>query len=131
MEEQPQVKPDPDAGSPFMDEALDEMPDLEFFDKLPEADTYSRMYLARLPTYLWQVWSELDDDAEIEIGTIRQSTDKDGNLVSPSPARRHLALPLTWTPALPETANAPQIRLPCPSRASQRVQHGGYEPRRQ
>ncbi|GAB1311415.1 hypothetical protein MFIFM68171_01625 [Madurella fahalii] len=80
MAEQPQIKPDPDAGSPFMDEALDETPDLEFFDKLPEADTYSRMYLARLPSYVWQAWSKLDDDAEIEIGKIRQSTDKDGNL---------------------------------------------------
>ncbi|KAK4117180.1 hypothetical protein N656DRAFT_773245 [Canariomyces notabilis] len=80
MADQPQIKPDPDAGSPFMDEALDETPDLDFYDKLPEADKYSKMYLARLPTYVWQAWSKLDDDAEIEIGKIRQSTDKDGKL---------------------------------------------------
>jgi transcription initiation factor TFIIF subunit beta len=78
-----QIKPDPDAGSPFMDEALDEEnPDLEFYDKLPDADAYSRMYLARLPNYVWEAWSKLDDDAEIEIGTVRQWSDKDGNLVS-------------------------------------------------
>ncbi|KAK4240672.1 transcription initiation factor IIF, beta subunit-domain-containing protein [Achaetomium macrosporum] len=81
MAEQPQIKPDPDAGSPFMDEALDEEnPDLEFYDKLPDADAYSRMYLARLPNYVWEAWSKMDDDAEIEIGTIRQWMDKDGNL---------------------------------------------------
>ncbi|KAL2024168.1 hypothetical protein VTK56DRAFT_9324 [Thermocarpiscus australiensis] len=80
MAEQPQIKPDPDAGSPFVDEALDETPDLEFYDTSPDADAYSRMYLARLPNYVWQAWSKLDDDAEIEIGTIRQWMDKDGAL---------------------------------------------------
>jgi transcription initiation factor TFIIF subunit beta len=82
MAEQPQIKPEPDAGPQFMDEALDETPDLEFYDKQSDADGYSRMYLARLPSYVWDAWSKLDDDAEIEIGTIRQWMDKDGNLVS-------------------------------------------------
>lgn len=82
MAEQPQIKAEPDTGSPFMDEALDESPDLEFYDKLPDADAYSRMYMARLPKYVWEAWSKLDDDAEIEIGTIRQWSDKEGNLVS-------------------------------------------------
>ncbi|AEO65460.1 uncharacterized protein THITE_2112481 [Thermothielavioides terrestris NRRL 8126] len=80
MAEQPQIKPEPDAGPQFMDEALDETPDLEFYDKQSDADGYSRMYLARLPSYVWDAWSKLDDDAEIEIGTIRQWMDKDGNL---------------------------------------------------
>ena len=38
------------------------------------------MYLARLPHSLWEAWSKLDDDAEIQIGTIRQWNEvgKDG-----------------------------------------------------
>jgi transcription initiation factor TFIIF subunit beta len=75
---EPQIKPEPDAGaSPFMDEA-DETPDLEFYDRMsgPDADAYIRMYLTRVPNYVWEAWSKLDDDAEIEIGTIRQWTDQ-------------------------------------------------------
>jgi transcription initiation factor TFIIF subunit beta len=106
MADQPQIKPDPDAGSPFMDEALDETPDLDFYDKLPEADKYSKMYLARLPTYVWQAWSKLDDDAEIEIGKIRQSTDKDGKLVS-LVEPWGCCISLTWAPTFSEIANAP------------------------
>ncbi|KAK4243240.1 transcription initiation factor IIF, beta subunit-domain-containing protein [Corynascus novoguineensis] len=74
---EPQIKPDPDAGSSFVDE-VDETPDLEFYDKLPDADAYSRMYLTRLPNYVWEAWSKLDDDEEIEIGTIRQWMDETG-----------------------------------------------------
>ncbi len=78
MAEQPQIKPDPDAGTPFMDEA-DETPDLEFYDVADDAN--SRMYLTRLPAYVWEAWAGLDDDAEIEIGTIRQWTDETGKTV--------------------------------------------------
>lgn len=88
MAEPPQIKPDPDAVAadpPFMDEA-DETPDLEFYDKLPNADPYSRMYLTRLPNYVWEAWSKLDDDAEIEIGTVRQWTDGTGKTVSLPPS---------------------------------------------
>jgi hypothetical protein len=80
---EPQIKPEPDAAaSPFMDEA-DETPDLEFYDRMPgpDADAYSRMYLTRVPNYVWEAWSKLDDDAEIEIGTIRQWTDQTGKPV--------------------------------------------------
>jgi len=75
MAEQIQIKPDPDAATPFMDEA-DETPDLEFYDA--NGDANSRMYLTRLPNYVWDAWAGLDDDAEIEIGTIRQWTDEAG-----------------------------------------------------
>jgi transcription initiation factor TFIIF subunit beta len=78
MAEQPQIKPDPDAGASFMDEA-DETPDLEFYDVAE--DSNSRMYLTRLPNYVWDAWAGLDDDAEIEIGTIRQWTDETGKQV--------------------------------------------------
>ncbi|KAL2159320.1 hypothetical protein VTH06DRAFT_2755 [Thermothelomyces fergusii] len=77
---EPQIKPDPDAGSSFVDE-VDETPDLEFYDKLPDADAYSRMYLTRLPNYVWEAWSKLDEDEEIEIGTIRQWVDENGKTV--------------------------------------------------
>ncbi|KAK0668113.1 putative transcription initiation factor IIF subunit beta [Cercophora samala] len=80
-EEQKPIKAEPDAGSasPFMEDLLDESADLEFYDKFKDsADKYDRMYLARLPNYLWEAWSKLDDDAEIEIGKIRQFQDKDG-----------------------------------------------------
>ncbi|KAK4226656.1 putative transcription initiation factor [Podospora fimiseda] len=76
---EPVIKPDPEAGSPMMEDDLDESADLDFFDKLPQADMFNKMYLARLPPYLWEAWSHLDDDAEIEIGRIRQWFDKDGN----------------------------------------------------
>ncbi|KAL2119003.1 hypothetical protein VTJ04DRAFT_5962 [Mycothermus thermophilus] len=78
---EPLVKPEPDAGSPFMDET-DEAPDLEFYDKLPPqlADAYSRMYLTRVPNYVWEAWSKLNDDEEIEIGTIRQWMDGNGKM---------------------------------------------------
>ncbi len=41
--------------------------DLEF-----NTDTnFQRLYLARVPKFLWEAWEKLDDDAEIQIGTIR------------------------------------------------------------
>lgn len=78
---EPVIKPEPDTGSSFVDE-VDETPDLEFFDKLQDADAYNRMYLTRLPNYVWEAWSKLDDDDEIDIGTIRQWTDETGKMVS-------------------------------------------------
>ncbi|KAK0723981.1 transcription initiation factor IIF, beta subunit-domain-containing protein [Apiosordaria backusii] len=84
-EDQKPIKPEPDAGNgaPFMpmEDLLDESADLEFYDKFEDtADTYDRMYLTRLPSYLWEAWSKLDDDAEIEIGKIRQFQNKDGKM---------------------------------------------------
>ena len=72
------IKPDPDApgASPaaFVDEDIyEDTGDLEFNDD----PTYKKLYLARVPKYLWEVWSELDDDAEIQLGTVRMSTRTD------------------------------------------------------
>lgn len=74
-----EVKPDPDAmdfkPSPgaFDDQDLYvDTEDLEF--NLNPA--YNNMFLGKVPPYLWEAWDKLDDDAEIEIGTIRQSTQK-------------------------------------------------------
>lgn len=29
------------------------------------------VYLARIPRFLWKTWSQLDDDQEIQLGTVR------------------------------------------------------------
>jgi transcription initiation factor TFIIF subunit beta len=68
------IKPDPDtkgaSPAPFADEDIyEDAGDLEFNTD----PNFQRLYLARVPKYVWEAWSELDDDAEIEIGTIRQT----------------------------------------------------------
>ena len=70
------VKPDPEAAS---DEDLDDAGDLEFYDQSTPGDPMGTMYLTRLPNYVWQAWADLDDDAEIQIGTIRQWNEVDAN----------------------------------------------------
>jgi transcription initiation factor TFIIF subunit beta len=75
MDHQDLIKPDPEAATPsppaFADEDIyEDAGDLEF-----NTDTkFQKLYLARMPKYVWDNWSKLDDDAEIHIGTIRQST---------------------------------------------------------
>jgi len=76
------IKADPEAGSPGVEDELDESTDLEFFNKATDGDSYGRMYLARLPNYLWERWAELGEDDEIQIGTIRQWKAPDGQMVS-------------------------------------------------
>ncbi|KAK1758247.1 transcription initiation factor IIF, beta subunit-domain-containing protein [Echria macrotheca] len=76
MAEQVRIKPEPEAMSPGVEDELDESTDLEFYNK--QNDAYNRMYLARLPQYLWNAWSELGDDEEIQLGTIRQWKAPDG-----------------------------------------------------
>lgn len=68
------IKADPDApgtgASPaaFSEEDIyEDAGDLEFNTALP----YQGVYLAKVPKYVWESWSKLDDDAEIQIGTIR------------------------------------------------------------
>ena len=39
--------------------------DLEF------SDTFQGMYLARIPKFLWENWSQLENDEEIRLGTVR------------------------------------------------------------
>lgn len=68
------IKPDPDTKSPSAlseDDIYEDAGDLEF-----NTDPASQsMYLARVPKYIWEAWAKLDDDAEIQIGTIRTSTE--------------------------------------------------------
>lgn len=77
-EPSPVIKTEGEAGSPFVDDDLDDAGDLEFYDQTIPGDPLGTMYLARLPNYVWQAWSDLDDDAEIQLGTIRQWMEDDG-----------------------------------------------------
>lgn len=64
------MKPDPEAPSPSAltdDDIYEDTGDLEFNTD----PAYEKLFLARIPKYLWQEWSKLDDDAEIHLGTIR------------------------------------------------------------
>ncbi len=74
------VKGEPEEGSPMPldDDIYEDAGDLEFFDPSSHEAT---LYLARVPHYVWQAWDKLDDDEEIQIGTVRQwtETDKAGN----------------------------------------------------
>lgn len=76
------IKPDPDAGplssSAQSDEDLyEDAGDLEF------ANADKNLMLARLPKSLWEVWSKLDDDQEITIGTVRL----EGQIMEPTKVR--------------------------------------------
>ncbi|KAJ2892279.1 putative transcription initiation factor iif protein [Zalerion maritima] len=74
----PTVKPEP--GSPGMealpheDDVYEDAGDLEFCnrDSTGNPNLNDKMFFVRLPKYLWESWSHLDDDAEIQIGTIRK-----------------------------------------------------------
>jgi transcription initiation factor TFIIF subunit beta len=69
------IKPDPEAAaSPAVDDEdlYEDAGDLEFFDTTTQDNPYSMVYMARVPKYIWDAWSSMDDDAEIRIGTIRQ-----------------------------------------------------------
>lgn len=72
MAETPQIKAEAGLGAPspgVEDDAFDDAGDLDFNDPYDD-----RMYLAKVPTYLWNAWMSLPDDAEINLGTIRQYT---------------------------------------------------------
>jgi hypothetical protein len=76
------IKPDPDApgagASPaaFSEEDIyEDAGDLEFN---PDP-AFQALYLAKVPKYVWEAWASLDDDAEIQIGTIRNTTITESN----------------------------------------------------
>ena len=68
------IKPDPDSignsPAPQTDEDIyEDTGDLDF------AGSDQRFYLTRLPKFLWDSWSKLDDNQEIQIGNIRVEGD--------------------------------------------------------
>lgn len=71
---EPFIKADPDTkpDSPGVlddEDIYEDAGDLEF-NTDPK---FQAVYLARVPKYLWEAWAHLDDDAEIRIGTVRQT----------------------------------------------------------
>jgi hypothetical protein len=95
MAETIRIKPDPEGGSPVAeDELFEDAGDLEFYDNTLPDDPLGNMYIARLPEYVWKAWADVDDDAEIQIGTIRQWNEPDENgLLVVSYESRRLSLP--------------------------------------
>lgn len=72
------LKPDPEtagASPPTDDDIYEDTGDLEFNTD----PNYQNLYLARIPKYLWKEWSELDDDTEIQLGTVRITTTKNAD----------------------------------------------------
>lgn len=68
--EQVHIKADPDGVEPSIsaqsdDDIYEDAGDLDF------AATSQGLYLVRVPKFLWENWSKLDDDEEIGLGTIR------------------------------------------------------------
>lgn len=79
----PQVKQDPDAGTPYIktdpddkDAVLADIDDEDLYEDAGDLDftnAAQSVWLSRLPRSLWEYWSKLgdDDDEEIQIGTVR------------------------------------------------------------
>jgi transcription initiation factor TFIIF subunit beta len=74
MAEPDHVKSELEGASPMAvdDDIYEDAGDLEFYDSAFPNDPYGSMYLVRIPPYVWEAWEHLDDNAEINIGTIRQ-----------------------------------------------------------
>lgn len=74
-----QVKSDPDAmyikqDPDSKDVVLDDIDDEDIYEDAGDLDFSAagqNVWLSRLPRQLWQHWAHLDDDEEIEIGTMR------------------------------------------------------------
>lgn len=77
----PQVKQDPDTSSPYIKPdpdskeaiaaALDEDDLYEDAGDLDFTNAAQNVWLSRIPRSLWENWSKLDDEEEIQVGTIR------------------------------------------------------------
>ncbi|KAL1993262.1 hypothetical protein VTN49DRAFT_3211 [Thermomyces lanuginosus] len=67
----PFIKPDPDVkGGTLADEDIyEDAGDLDF------SQAHQNVWLTRIPKSLWEHWSSLDDDEEIQIGTVRVEGD--------------------------------------------------------
>ncbi|OAA56617.1 transcription initiation factor beta subunit [Niveomyces insectorum RCEF 264] len=64
--------PTPTAAAAADDDIYEDAGDLEFFDASLPGNPFGNMYLVRVPPYVWEAWDKLDDDAEIQIATLRQ-----------------------------------------------------------
>ena len=71
---EPDIKPklEPDVLSPGVqseEDVYEDAGDLDF------TNSRHNVYLTRLPKFLWTSWSQMDDDAEIQLGTMRVEGD--------------------------------------------------------
>ncbi|KAI1081753.1 transcription initiation factor IIF, beta subunit-domain-containing protein [Whalleya microplaca] len=88
---EPGIKAEPDDGvgaSPSVmseDDIYEDAGDLDFYD--PSDISADAVYLTHVPKYLYDAWANLDDDAEIRIGTVRQWTEGEGDK-----AKTHIAM---------------------------------------
>lgn len=90
------IKPDPDGMAPYIkddpdtkDAALTALEDEDIYEDAGDLDFSAAaqdVWLSRIPRSLWEHWSKLDDDEEIQIGTIRI----EGNLNDPKRVRCNL-----------------------------------------
>ncbi len=103
MADQVRIKSEADVDSPMADDELDDAGDLEFFDTNNPDNPLGKLYLTRLPNYVWQAWDSLDDDAEIQIGTVRLWSEN-GKVNAQSLA----TVSTTLTSCLGQAATAPQ-----------------------
>ncbi|KAI9831896.1 MAG: hypothetical protein M1819_004618 [Sarea resinae] len=67
---EPRIKPDPDSagGSPATfedDDIYEDAGDLDF------TNSNNPVWLMRIPKILWENWTNIDDDEEIQLGTVR------------------------------------------------------------
>lgn len=87
-----QVKQDP--GSPNIkadpDRDLDEDDLYEDAGDLDFANANQNVWLSRIPRSLWEHWAKIDDDEEIQVGTIRIEGDPNDikRVFAPPPWRR-------------------------------------------
>lgn len=66
----PYIKPDPDT----KDTVLADIDDEDVYEDDGDLDFTNAdqsLWLSRIPRSLWEHWSKLDDDEEIQIGTVR------------------------------------------------------------
>lgn len=61
------------------DDIYEDAGDLEFFDATQPGNPAGNMYLVRVPPYVWESWDKLDEDAEIQVATLRQWTETGKN----------------------------------------------------
>ncbi|KAI0387518.1 transcription initiation factor IIF, beta subunit-domain-containing protein [Hypomontagnella monticulosa] len=76
---EPGIKPESDdiGRSPSAmseDDIYEDAGDLEFYE--PNDTSNSGVYLTHVPKYLYDAWANMDDDAEIQVGTLRQWSEK-------------------------------------------------------
>jgi len=66
----PYIKPDPDSKATSMG-AIEEEDIYEDAGDLDFSNAGQNVWLLRIPKQLWEHWSKIDDDEEIQIGTVR------------------------------------------------------------